>query len=1215
VLSNDDGAVGTCFQVLPSIIVTAFHVLADLGCGHVGGMVPTDALDGTADIASAEVVAVDTDKDLAVLRRSAPLAAAVVGLAPSSTVRLRTEAYVTGVSQVDDVGHEYRYLTATGKWEGLIQRDGIDLGRFTSTAVLPGMSGAPVLRISDGAVLGVVSGRYNSSENWLRDSVWVTCAENVAGLMSGVSDAALHRALIFESRRASALLVAPVTDADVTGLAAVASSQRGEAPAPGEHSVGPQEAALEAATILLSLNDSCRDSGALMEVVNWLTVQAALAGQLGVAGARGFRNWVRVRGLDPRVLLTGLPQHEEAMRRWTSPLHGYPQKPSDLAAMLALFVRVLIQQLDEDLFENISGGCRCLLKAALSGDRSATLARFLDAVSAQMPPLSATSTELVAFAGTGPATSAQGHDEQESGPQGSDGDRQHMLSTAAQSMCRLPEADPLMVGRDDLVSRISAAIGRAMAGRRNAIAFLSGQPGVGTSEVAKAVARNLSDDFPGGALYVDLHGLTPGSRRNSRTVVRILAEALRFDFGTAAMEDAEAFDRFFAQLSDRGVLVVLDNAADTSQVAPLIRRVRSCALIVTSRDRLQDYADPKLQFGVKALDRTDSVRLLAIYLESRAHDREDLNAIAGLCDDVPLALRMIGARIVSDPDLNLGHLRRSLASEVTRLEYMEVGPRAVRAAIGLSYAMLEPNASRTLRLMSAFPGATVTATSLGHCTESDPFLQDLTLFRLADYNLAWHTSTSAVAATPQIHFTLYELIRIFAMERLAKEENPASVENFRLRAIRYMLERLIEINDTRSEADISGELDPSAFHAAERLAEEMDQLDVARDLAVNLWTLYSARREVDGVVAVNTVRIGLFLRRGEPDKAANASLDNADSLRGMKAWRHAEDSCQEALRISEAYHLHLLKATAMFKLSVVFGDQKRWEEALEASEQALGLLTGIGRSTAAAAACVNNARFAARLTDHRKALDWARRAETQAERIGDQEIRAHAAFEMAEANENLADFGAALEANLLAERLSEAAGHSWNASVAARRAAFAAEQLNDAGTALTSLNRAIGYLAQADSEYSVGGLVETLVDLSALQVVEQQFDAAESTLEQAKREAADAEASVPSLLLREVMVRAVALRSFLRKEQSAEELAAIADRRDDEVPEPSADPALENVLELLAAWRSSSLRDSQVWPKIFKLLEATVRNKAMGPPWWMLEDINGEPVSPLAIDQ
>ena len=260
----------------------------------------------------------------------------------------------------------------------------------------------------------------------------------------------------------------------------------------------------------------------------------------------------------------------------------------------------------------------------------------------------------------------------------------------------------------------------------------------------------------------------------------------------------------------------------------------------------------------------------------------------------------------------------------------------------------------------------------------------------------------------------------------------------------------------------------------------MDQLDIATDLALNLWTLYSARREIDSVVAVNAVRVGIFLRRGDPENAASASLDNADGLRGMKAWHHAEDSCQEALRISDAYHLPLLKATAMFKVSIVFGDQKRWEEALESSEQAFGLFTDLGRSRAGTSACVNNARFAAQLTDHRKALDWARRAAALAERTGDQENRAHAAFEMAEAHTRLRDFGAALEANLLAERLSEADLHWWNASIAARNAAFTANQLNDAGTALTSLNRAIGYLAQADSDYRTGGLVETLVDLSAL---------------------------------------------------------------------------------------------------------------------------------------
>ena len=50
------------------------------------------------------------------------------------------------------------------------------------------MSGAPVIRDSDGAVAGVVSGRYNSADGWLAGTVWVARTEDLAALLDGIAD-------------------------------------------------------------------------------------------------------------------------------------------------------------------------------------------------------------------------------------------------------------------------------------------------------------------------------------------------------------------------------------------------------------------------------------------------------------------------------------------------------------------------------------------------------------------------------------------------------------------------------------------------------------------------------------------------------------------------------------------------------------------------------------------------------------------------------------------------------------------------------------------------------------------------------------------------------------------------------------------------------------------------------------------------------------------
>ncbi|TDD69766.1 trypsin-like peptidase domain-containing protein [Actinomadura rubrisoli] len=1184
--------IGTCFQVVPGVLVTAFHVLDDLDGGRVGAEVRTDALSGGLAPAPGEVLAVAPDRDLGVLRRAEPLGDVVPGLASRGSVRLQTEAYLVGVPQLEDPGHEHRYLTATGAWRGPTERDGIEVGRFESVSVLPGMSGAPLLRISDGVVLGVVTGRYISGGFSMRDSVWVTHASDVAEVLSSVPGVTLHRELVFESGRAS------------TVLATAAAGPR-----PPSDPVGLHEAATVAAAVLVPLDASCRGSGALADAVNWLSVQTALADGRGVDGARALRDRLLSRGLDPRVLLPGLPGHAEAVERWISPGPGFPDDPDEARATLATFVRVLTGQLDKDLFTNITRECRHHLGNALSGDRSVPTLRFLDALSGRLPEPISTSTEVVLPETAPSAGSTRVADEE---GQRLDGPRRHTLNAAARHMCTLPAADPLFAGRRDLVSKIGDAIMDAMAERRSAIAFLSGRPGVGTSEVAVAVARNLAATFRGGAFYVNLHGLDPEARRSPRTVVRVVAEALGDDLGGGAMDDAEAFDRFAAHLDGERVLLVLDDARDAAHVAPLTRQAPSCALIVTSRDRLQEYSDADLRFVVEPLERADSVQILRTYAQDREHDPGDLAEIAALCDDVPLALRMIGSRIAADPRLDVSRLRRALEHELTRLDYMDAGARPVRAAIGLSYAVLRPNARRTLRLMSAFPGSTVTATSLAHCAETDRFRQELVLNRLTDHNLAWYATVPDHPDPPRARFSLFELIRLFAAERLEEDEAPDAIRDFRLRAIRYLRDRLIEINDQVAEADVSGELDPAPFHAAERVAEELAELDIASDLALNLWTLYSARREVDGVVALNTVRVGLFLKRGQPEKAANAALDNAEGLRGMDAAEQAAASCREAVRIGDAYALPQIVPRAEFKLSLILSDQERWRDALDAGERAAEAFRELGHLNSTMAAAVNNARLARRLADHAKALHWAESAARRARQIGDEKRQANAAFVIADASSALGDHSAALEASLTAERLSEKGEHFWNASVAASRAARAALHFGDMRTTQACYDRSFAHMEKSGDERAATQLAELLIDFSAVQVAERDNTAALATLERATEKAADA--SVPPLLRREARVRLAALRTFV-------EQASPQDDEPDVPPEPEtgkaeepSDPVLDNVLRLLEASRSGAVVDPEhMWPEVFRLLEQETRNPGANAAWWLIETLGQEADPPLAL--
>ncbi|MEU1647254.1 S1 family peptidase [Micromonospora zamorensis] len=185
--------IGTCFQVSPGVLVTAWHVLDALRAGDVEAVVAVDALNGGTAARDARVVRVAPASDLAVLVTDVPLPGSVAGMATTDGVPLLADVAVAGVVQVDDGPWQYRWLAAAGQWKsGTTRDDAVHLGRFTSTDVLPGMSGGPVRRLADDVVVGVVSGRYNAGDGWMAGTVWVARVEELLPLLDGLARPVVH---------------------------------------------------------------------------------------------------------------------------------------------------------------------------------------------------------------------------------------------------------------------------------------------------------------------------------------------------------------------------------------------------------------------------------------------------------------------------------------------------------------------------------------------------------------------------------------------------------------------------------------------------------------------------------------------------------------------------------------------------------------------------------------------------------------------------------------------------------------------------------------------------------------------------------------------------------------------------------------------------------------------------------------------------------------
>jgi hypothetical protein len=170
ILDEEFQPIGTCFQVADQVLVTAYHVIRDATGNHGTSVVwvkPIHAPSG--DPFRATVVAADEPHDLAVLRSERSFKASIPHLAYSDMQPANTKLALLGFGRMPEgtTESEFSYLPSSGRWEGTAEKStGLVLAIAEASGVALGMSGCPILREGDQAVVGVLSGRYNSMDTW-----------------------------------------------------------------------------------------------------------------------------------------------------------------------------------------------------------------------------------------------------------------------------------------------------------------------------------------------------------------------------------------------------------------------------------------------------------------------------------------------------------------------------------------------------------------------------------------------------------------------------------------------------------------------------------------------------------------------------------------------------------------------------------------------------------------------------------------------------------------------------------------------------------------------------------------------------------------------------------------------------------------------------------------------------------------------------------------
>lgn len=342
-----------------------------------------------------------------------------------------------------------------------------------------------------------------------------------------------------------------------------------------------------------------------------------------------------------------------------------------------------------------------------------------------------------------------------------------LLSQVAQ----LPADISDFTGRVEHVERLRdllAGPGRPDSPGAVVVAAVIGAGGLGKTTLAVHAAHLLRRHFPDGQLYANLRGASPQPAAPSDVLARFLRD-LGMDPARIPAGEEERAAQFRSWVTDRKVLIVLDDAKDAAHVRPLLPGSASCAVLVTTRSRMPDLAGSRF-VDLDVLDSAEAWDMFGgIIGRSRAEaEPEATEEVLTACAGLPLAIRIAGARLAARGGWSVRTIATRLADERRRLDWLRTGDLAVRACFEVSFSSLpRPDGdgldpAHAFRMLGLWQGPTIGLTAAAALLgEPEEDVADA-LEVLVDAQL--------LQAPAPDRYRFHDLLRAYAAERASAEE-------------------------------------------------------------------------------------------------------------------------------------------------------------------------------------------------------------------------------------------------------------------------------------------------------------------------------------------------------------------------------------------------------------------------------------------------------------
>jgi DNA-binding SARP family transcriptional activator/tetratricopeptide (TPR) repeat protein len=335
---------------------------------------------------------------------------------------------------------------------------------------------------------------------------------------------------------------------------------------------------------------------------------------------------------------------------------------------------------------------------------------------------------------------------------------------------QLPAAISDFTGREELLDDLVAILTTAEPDGRKylPVASLNGKGGVGKTALALQAAQAVRGLYPDGQLFVQLRD-ADGQPVSAMELMASVLRSLGLPLLRLPEELPERTAIYRSWLGEKKVLIVLDDAHSASQVLALIPGSPRCGVIVTSVHQL--YSLPGAEhFEVNDFDEDTGIAFLARLIGSDRIAAEPAAALTlvGLCDYLPLAIRIVAARLATRRHWSIGHMIERMNDESRRLDELAYSGLGIRTTLATAYSE-QSVAARRLFLRLGLLGTAdfagwVSAPLLDVAIETaNDLLEELVEARLVEVRESEDGSS---------RFRCHDLVRIYALERLAADEPP-----------------------------------------------------------------------------------------------------------------------------------------------------------------------------------------------------------------------------------------------------------------------------------------------------------------------------------------------------------------------------------------------------------------------------------------------------------